>query len=286
MKRMYVVFILMASLCFNVNAEVPSEKKCVTFNWTLLKEKLSDRKLSPLWKDECGQSIAYLHMIFGSENEAVNYLRLAKKENIPISKIGITLLDAASVNSQQVTRILLDYGVSTKTTFQGGYSPLMHAVIGEHLEIMRMLLNAGADINYEPYSDENALTQSLRNGKNYALSLLIDYGINIKKYDNAIQNKFLFDLAYEGKNPQIISTLIKNGLSINLPDASGNTPLFTAIQKAVSREMIYSLLENGADRCFKNAALDTPTSLYKKLTMKTASEIRDYYDFFDEPCTP
>lgn len=282
--RTLLLTIILIALSFDSNAESATERRCLTFSWKELASKLSDKTISPMWRDECGQSIASLHMLFGSENDAVEYLKYAKKRGIPIAKIGLSIVDAASKNYQNVTRTLLKFGVSPEASFKGGYSPLMYAAIGENLEIMRMLLKSGANINYEAYKDENAFVVSLKHGKMYSTALLLDYGVDVDKYKRTQYQNLLFSLIFEGGNPRLVDLLVKQGFGLNVPDEKGNTPLFYAVHQSVSREMMQALFRNGADRCFRNMQSETPTDIYQKLIKQGDVGSKEYYDFFEDTC--
>jgi len=58
-----------------------------------------------------------------------------------------TLSGAVALGRKDAVKILLDNGVDPDDPTSKGYTPVMIAVLSNQLEILRMLLNAGADIH-------------------------------------------------------------------------------------------------------------------------------------------
>ncbi|XP_057689134.1 B-cell lymphoma 3 protein homolog [Corythoichthys intestinalis] len=109
-----------------------------------------------------------------------------------------------------------------------GLSPLHLAVLHAHINLVSMLLGAGADIN----------TMDIKSGQ----SPLI--------------------LAVESNNAEMVHFLIESGCDVNRPSYSGNTALHSACARGQA-DLVRALLKNGADSSVKNYHNDTPVMLAK-----------------------
>ena len=167
--RIFVVVILFF-LNASVSAETPPrQNECTSQNWGALKKHLADKNISPKWRDACGDSIAVLHLYYGSSETAYNYIQDEIKLKTPPRKLEAVFYAALRGNFQKITKLLLDYGVSANAIENMGYSPLMVAAGDGNLEIMRILIRAGANVNYKS-SNYDALTVAIENGHSFGVS--------------------------------------------------------------------------------------------------------------------
>lgn len=75
-----------------------------------------------------------------------------------ISHREITLLQqAASQGKSKIVEFLLAQGVDPNASGLTGTPPLIYAISGEHIEVVKMLLGAGADLNRQTAYGDNAL---------------------------------------------------------------------------------------------------------------------------------
>jgi len=155
-------------------------------------------------------------------------LRLQKKEDIfKKNDDGDTALTFAVIGSNiEIIKLLLNKGFDiNETGYDRGWSPLMTAVnayIGKDTEVIQFLLKNNASVNYQDKSGETALMFAVETA--CALSEVVDSATD---------------------NLEIIKLLIKNGADVNLKNSKGDT----ALDKAVSYEnqaVIDYLVANGA----------------------------------------
>lgn len=215
-------------------------------NWQELTLILSNSKISPHWRDEHGHLAAYLHLNYGSELAALSYLQRVES-NITRRKYAEELLPSAVYRgSEFMTRALLKMGASPNPSSKGFYSPLMIAASDKKLEIMRILLNAGAD----PYflaSDNDTLSIILSNGQDYAMKLLFDRDFSLHKY-RGDTNKLLF-LAVLGNSEFLVRRLIESGLPIDRRNNEGDTLLTFAVKNGAKEDVLRILILNGSNQC-------------------------------------
>lgn len=271
--RIFVVVILFF-LNASVSAETPPrQNECTSQNWGALKKHLADKNISPKWRDACGDSIAVLHLYYGSSETAYNYIQDEIKLKTPPRKLEAVFYAALRGNFQKITKLLLDYGVSANANENMGYSPLMVAAGDGNLEIMRILIRAGANVNYKS-SNYDALTVAIENGHSFGVSLLLESSADIEQYRNNEKEVWLLSVAIKSGNYRLVDLLMNNGFRLNAIDANGNTPLYRAIENQSPYNMIDFLLQKGADPCLESATGENSIRLYDRL--RNASTFNPY----------
>jgi len=92
---------------------------------------------------------------------------------------GFTPLMLAVVNNHvAAARVLLDGGALVNTRNRGGITPAMMAVINEHPEMLALLLDRGADVNAQSGTGWTALTFAAWKGDAALVRVLLGHGAN------------------------------------------------------------------------------------------------------------
>jgi len=152
-----------------------------------------------------------------------------------------------------------------------GRTPLHCAFIGNNYNCLRLLIDAGADVNARDYEENSLLCYALSSKFTSESNVFNDMTINIieKPVDSEmsqILNKTEVDLSFKETNLHIheeqqktedvmkidaekvnklISLLIEKGAQINFKNKNGQSPLHVAVMQGNS-ELIKMLIENGA----------------------------------------
>lgn len=135
-------------------------------------------------------------------------------------------------------RELLKYKPVVEWKKTGHDSPLMWAAWCRDLELIRILMAMGADINYSAQGGENALAKAMHDNTK-AFDLLLSYKPSIETMRAAMDWAIRHDL------PQYLTPLVKAGVGVEMPDWMGMTPLIRAAQ-AGSLKSFQKLVELGA----------------------------------------
>jgi len=194
-----------------------------------------------------------------------------------------------AIKSGNVTKVseLIEFGVDINSRSQGlfparssdGITPLMGASMLGKIEIVRLLLDNGADITAKTANDRiTALGYTVHRGNDDIVRLLLEYGADVTAKDryggeaiivapdnsdslelvdmllekgadinSARQNgRTLLLSAVRGKSGEYIQGLIDRGAEVDARYRSGVTPLLQAIRSR-NREAVRVLLDNGAD---------------------------------------
>ena len=120
---------------------------------------------------------------------------------------------------------------SNKARNDNGTTPLFKAAEKDHVEVVRLLIKAGADINTATTDDFEAIPLYIaaQNGHDKVASLLIKAGTQINRATANYGTAPLF-IAAQGGHVQVVCLLIKAGADMNKSrtDAAGETPLYVA----------------------------------------------------------
>jgi ankyrin repeat protein len=130
-------------------------------------------------------------------------------------------------------------------------TPLIYAIERQPANIVKMLIDAGANVNYRvKYATRQSVLHIAVSQQDAAkVKMLIDAGADVNVQENFEVTPLL--IASGNKNTTITKLLLDGGADANLKDHYGNTPLHKAIYQ--NESMIKVLLDAGADI---NAAKD------------------------------
>lgn len=149
-------------------------------------------------------------------------------------------------NTDEILRLIgLGADLSLTDDYQFfAWTVLMRAASHNHLEVLKALLAAGADVNF--VTDEvSALLVASMNGNAEAVKLLLEAGADANK--TVADNSPLLAAASNG-DLNTVQVLIETGIAptLNFADEFGRTPLYRALQGG-HVEVVKALLKIGAD---------------------------------------
>jgi len=127
---------------------------------------------------------------------------------------------------------------------ENGLSPLNFASFHGKLEIMKYLLNNGADILHGDNENSNPLHNASANGQLEVVKFLITTGIDVNLRDNNFSSAL--DFASSSGNLEIVKLLLDNGININTEDQYGGVPIHSAVYSG-NIDVVKLLVEKGAD---------------------------------------
>lgn len=92
--------------------------------------------------------------------------------------IEAALMLASESGHQEIVKILIDAGADVNATTEDGQTALMLASQNGHQEIVNILIDAGADVNATAEDGQTALTLASQNGHQEIVNILIDAILN------------------------------------------------------------------------------------------------------------
>ena len=191
-----------------------------------------------------GESILTLAIKHGRIEE----LEVLVKHGVELNGRENVLEYVAAVGNLEKASFLIDNGADAngKRVYWDQKTPLMQAVRGEHLDMVKLLVEKGAD-----------LEENRGYGKGYLLELAIDYeNVKILEYllsvgvcdkDNKwAENTLLMSSLDCAQCYDLIDCLVKGGIDVNAQNKDGRTVLMKAVKRDDDK-LIKQLLDLGAD---------------------------------------
>ena len=124
-----------------------------------------------------------------------------------------------------------------------GYAPLSSAAENGQLEMVRLLLGKGAEINAQSGYDGNALYVASSRGHELVVEILLDNGAEVNArgggFGNALQ------AASAGGHEQVVKTLLDNGAEVNAQGGHYSNALYLASARG-HEQVVKMLLNAGA----------------------------------------
>lgn len=145
--------------------------------------------------------------------------------------------------------------------------PVLHQAVNlGHEEMVKLLLDSGADVNIEHHDDERtALHIAAGKGNDKLVQLLLDRGANVNAADSV--GLTVLHAAVLGRTPSTVRMLLRYGANVDARNNLGETALHHAAE-VWQEELVTLLLEFGADPSIKNEDGETADDVTKRLGPK------------------
>ena len=141
--------------------------------------------------------------------------------------------------------------------FEDGQTPLHIAAICNHVSIEKYLLVNEADNSVQDSSGSSALHEAVRYGNVDVIKALLDSGANVNAKDNLGKTPVMI-ISPKEKSQEIYKLLISYRADLNEKDMFGDTVLHNAIMVNSDAETVSILTNNGADINTRNKEGVTP----------------------------
>lgn len=152
------------------------------------------------------------------EMDEITPLRFAVKTG-KAHFVQMLLHKGANVNVEEVA--------SRRSILLDAIWSLIHNV-GYPIEILRMALNCGANVDYDKYRGKTAAILAAEHGLSDVLNILLEYQPELDAADEEFGDTALHKTS-SLNNVLILEKLLRLGAKIDIPNYHGVTPLFAAI---------------------------------------------------------
>ncbi len=130
------------------------------------------------------------------------------------------------ITSLNMARLLMDYGADLEYKARYDVTPLMQAIHHDNIWMVKLFLERGADVNARDSDGRNTLFYALKGRffRQEILKMLFDKGVNIDNIDHRGTTLLMYFAKY-GKSTFPLEWLLTHGADVNLIDKNGQTVL-------------------------------------------------------------
>jgi ankyrin repeat protein len=181
------------------------------------------------------------------------------------------LFQAITNKDVNAVRAALDRGASVNALARnivniGNISPLSHAVSHDAPEIVKLLLDRGADVNFKfPLGGGSCLSTAALHGNAAIVQLLLDHGAAIDVKEDIMGFTPLMEASSSGHD-DVVKLLLDHGAQVELTGEHGETALRVAATAASAQ----LLLDHGA---YVNSQDDQGVTALEHIAGTNATEI-------------
>ena len=169
------------------------------------------------------------------------------------------LLSSINANHIELLKLLITAGADVDSTDKNGWTPLLSAAYNGNSDCVEQLLKAGADVN-KSNSKKTPLILAAEYGHCDCVEQLLKAGADVNKANSKKQTPLI--LAAEYGHCDCVEQLLKAGAEKNASDEYNKTALYWAAANGHS-DCVKLLLEVGADPSIKGANNKTPLDIAK-----------------------
>ncbi|KAG8383283.1 hypothetical protein BUALT_Bualt05G0168400 [Buddleja alternifolia] len=204
----------------------------------------------------------------GFHQVVLDVIRSGKKAQSSNPEIFSSLLFVTRANDVEALKKLLEQpDIELNEKDENGFSAVMVAAVGGHVESFRLLVNAGADVAMHNKYGESAVTLAEANQNYDAFEKVLSvYAFAKGNCNNINTNSIGFYPLHRAArlgDVDSVRDLANNGWDVNILDCDGYTPLMLAARSG-DGAMCELLVLCGARCDIKNARHETALSLARK----------------------
>ena len=194
-------------------------------DWDLVRELLNDGANIMAGHKENALDVAEM---MESEKKLLEVVVAVKGTNIDIK--GIPLLMWAIIKGHiDIVKYLVEQGADLNAQDEDGWTVLMWAAQRGHIDIVRYLVEQGAEVNLQYKDGYTALMQAVREGHTSIVRYLVEHGADLSVQDR-MGGTALMQAAQRG-HIDIVRYLVEQGAKVNVQDRNGGTALMQAARE-------------------------------------------------------
>ncbi|PHM08954.1 ankyrin repeat domain-containing protein [Nostoc sp. 'Peltigera malacea cyanobiont' DB3992] len=190
-----------------------------------------------------------------------HYLDLGLDANSKLAR-GFTkgeswLMAAISSKNSNIVKLLLDHGANLNGNIEfKDVSPLHRASAIGCQDICKVLIDRGADVNTKGKYGKSPLYFASQFGHKDVVEFLLDCGADVNALDFK-KSSSLF-VAAQNHHLEVVKSLLSRGAQVNVTDDEGWTPLLRAFQKSGGDEIIKILINHSANVNVRGCGGESP----------------------------
>lgn len=193
-----------------------------------------------------------------------------------------TLLTAVEQNDLTLVKDIVSsksYNINEQN--EKGETPLLIATHNNQVDIAKVLIDAGADVNKQDSIEDSAYLYAAAQGKTEILSYILQHATPNQTVYNRFGGNAIIPAAEKG-HLENVKLLLKDGkVDINHQNDYGYTALIEAVAlrdgSKVYQQIVSELLKNGADKTLKDNSGRTAEDYASQLGYETILKLLKQY---------
>ncbi|XP_069670283.1 uncharacterized protein [Periplaneta americana] len=162
---------------------------------------------------------------------------------------------AAHKGDQEMVRLLVEKGADVNSGDMLEQTPLHYAIRGRNINVVKLLIQSGANVNACNKHNESPLFAAAIQDDVHIVTLLLNKGADVNVSNQFDANPI--SVAAGNGNLDIVRLLVDKGADVNACDKIGGTPIFCAAL-AQNVDVVRLLIDKGADVNACNRIGETP----------------------------
>uniref|UniRef100_A0A8C5MDR3 Ankyrin repeat, SAM and basic leucine zipper domain containing 1 n=1 Tax=Leptobrachium leishanense TaxID=445787 RepID=A0A8C5MDR3_9ANUR len=175
-----------------------------------------------------------------------------------------TLKKALTDGNVEQVKELLDSGLSVESCFRFGWTPLMYAASVANLEMVRLLLDRGANASFDRDHFTVLMSACTARAPEEKIIKCVELLLSRNADPNVACRKQMTSVMFAAKEGhcQVVALLAAHGATINAQDENGYTALTWAAHDG-HKSMVLKLLDLGADKNLATKSGNAPVDIAK-----------------------
>ncbi|XP_060100837.1 ankyrin repeat, SAM and basic leucine zipper domain-containing protein 1 [Heteronotia binoei] len=185
-------------------------------------------------------------------------------ETLPTDDKVEVFKKALTTGNLSVIEELLNSGLNVESTFKFGWTALMYAASVVNVELMRILLDRGANASFEKDQYTVLMAACTARASEEQILKCVELVLSRNANPNAACRKKMTPLMYAARegHSQVVALLAAHGSQVNAQDENGYTALTWAAHHG-HKKVVFRLLELGADKSIQTKDGQTPGEVAK-----------------------
>uniref|UniRef100_A0A8C5YAK0 Ankyrin repeat, SAM and basic leucine zipper domain containing 1 n=1 Tax=Microcebus murinus TaxID=30608 RepID=A0A8C5YAK0_MICMU len=187
------------------------------------------------------------------------------KVPLPVEEKNETFKKALTTGDISLVQELLDSGISVDSSFRYGWTPLMYAASIANVELVRVLLDRGANASFDKDKQTILITACSARGSEEQILKCVELLLSRNADPNVACRRLMTPIMYAARDghPQVVAVLVAHGAEVNTQDENGYTALTWAARQG-HKNVVLKLLELGANKMLQTKDGKIPSEIAKR----------------------
>jgi len=199
---------------------------------------------------------AISNTIYKCDDAHIMSLLISHGLKVDADRGGEQLLRACMRDDYDMVRLLVDNGADMNIRDDDGMTPLMVCLNRGNTDMSAYLISKGANLDVKDEYGNTALMRAIKDNSLYLVRMMIEKGANTRIRDDNGNNTLMVHMGNPSSSLYILTLLLNTGMSPDTQNVDGMTPLMRAASRRDPLFLV-ELLKHGANPNIRNDNGDT-----------------------------